>query len=90
MGLAEQLLDAKKAFDATARARATAEAQQEMARKRVTEVEQEMTALGVTPETAEAEIRALHERVQTELKQLDQQLLAERTVYQQVAEAAKA
>jgi DNA repair exonuclease SbcCD ATPase subunit len=73
----------------TDRTRAQAEAAVAMAKQRLTEIDEQIKALGVDPAKAEAELETLRAHLQKELAAIDTALAAETAAYQQVLQAAR-
>lgn len=71
MSIKERIEKAKERLDAAEKAKTKAEAQLEAAQKQCDEVVEEMTKLGVTPETIEAEINRLSASVEENLKNVE-------------------
>lgn len=69
--VATRLTNLKNQVAEADRRRAAAEARIEDAKKRLTEIDQQITALGVTPKNIDAEILQLEQAIATELTSLE-------------------
>jgi hypothetical protein len=88
--LTEQYERLKKAEEQALRLRTEAETLQRVAQQRVEQLDAEIRALGVNPETAEQEILALEAALSAEMTTVEAQLAAESDSYRQIIAAAKA